>query len=368
MSGANSPIRVSLVGPSLDILGGQAVQARRLLERLSTSAELAPDFLPVNPRLPGPLRALQRVKYLRTLVTSIAYLGSMLRRFPRTQVVHAFSASYWSFLLAPAPALIMARLLGRKAVLNYRSGEAEDHLRRWRWTSRPLMRLANRIVVPSGYLVDVFGRFGLRAEAIANFVDVSALPHRERSALRPRFLGNRNFESLYNVACVVRAFGRIQAELPAAELVLVGQGKEQAALERLVSGLALRNVRFSGAVPPEAMGRFYDEADVYLNAPNIDNMPTSIIEAFAAGLPVVSTDAGGIPWIIRDGENGLLVPRDDDAAMAAAARRLLDDPALVRSLTGAARAEVLTRYTWPAVEQQWIRLYRELAGGESGTR
>jgi glycosyltransferase involved in cell wall biosynthesis len=361
MSGASNPIRVTLVGPSLDILGGQAVQAKRLLDRLSASPELAPDFLPVNPRLPGPLRALQRVKYLRTLATSVAYLGSMLRRFPATRVVHAFSASYWSFLLAPAPALLVGRLLGRKVVLNYRSGEAEDHLRRWRWTSRPLMRLAHRIVVPSGYLVEVFRRFGLEASAISNFVDPATLPYRERPTLAPRFLSNRNFEPLYNVACVVRTFARIQAEVPAAELVLVGQGSRRPALELLVKELGLRNVRFAGAVPPEAMGEYYDRADIYLNAPDIDNMPTSIIEAFAAGLPVVSTDAGGIPWIVRDQENGLLAARNDDAALAAAALRLLREPSLAARLAATARHDVLTRYTWPVVEQEWIRLYRDLA-------
>jgi glycosyltransferase involved in cell wall biosynthesis len=362
------PIRLTLVGPSLDILGGQAVQARRLLEQFRTSPALAPEFLPVNPRLPGPLRQLQRIKYVRTMVTSVAYVWSLLRRLPRTDVVHAFSASYWSFLLAPAPALVIGRLLGRRVVLNYRSGEAEDHLRRWRRSAIPLMRLADRIVVPSGYLVEVFGRFGLQASSISNFVDTVRIPFRARPALRPRFLSNRNFESHYNIPCVLRAFGRIQQSLPGAELMLVGQGRERPALERLVLELGLRGVTFAGAVSPDQMGRMYDGADLYLNSPDIDNMPTSIIEAFAAGLPVVSTSAGGIPWIVRDGENGLLVPPNDDEAMAAAALRLLADPDLACRLTSTAHAEVLARYTWPAVEQAWVRLYQELVASPGGSR
>jgi glycosyltransferase involved in cell wall biosynthesis len=109
------------------------------------------------------------------------------------------------------------------------------------------------------------------------------------------------------------------------------------------------------------MGEFYQGADVYLNAPDIDNMPTSVIEAFAAGLPVVSTSVGGIPWIVRHGENGLLVPRNDDAAMGSEALRLLADSALAARLAASARADVLARFTWPAVEQEWVRLYRSLA-------
>jgi L-malate glycosyltransferase len=362
--GDGPAVRVTLVGPSLDILGGQAVQASRLLERLRRQPGLSVSFLPVNPRLPGPLRLLQRVKYLRTLVTSVAYVATLLRRLPRTDVVHAFSAGYWSFLLAPAPALLVGRFYRRKVVLNYRTGEAEDHLTRHRRVALPLMRLAHRIVVPSGFLVEVFGRFGLRAQPIPNFVDPEVIPCRPRATPRPRFLSNRNFERHYNVACVLRAFGRIQAAVPGASLVLVGDGGERPALERLAGELGLRNVRFTGAVPPERMAEQYDAADIYLNAPDVDNMPTSVLEAFMAGLPVVTTDAGGIPFIVRDGENGLMVPRDDDAALAAAALRLLHEPGLAERLCAAARAEALRQYTWEAVGAHWAALYHGLAQEE----
>ena len=90
MSGGAPRVRVLLVGPSLDILGGQAVQAARLLAHLRDLPGLEVGFLAVNPRLPGPLRLLQRVKYLRTVATSLAYVVSLLREVPRWDVVHAF--------------------------------------------------------------------------------------------------------------------------------------------------------------------------------------------------------------------------------------------------------------------------------------
>jgi len=95
-------VRVCLVAPSLDILGGQAVQAARLVQGLRQVDSDAVGFLPVNPRLPGPLRLLQRVRYLRTVVTSLRYVWTLLRRLPEYDIVHVFSASYSSFLLAPA--------------------------------------------------------------------------------------------------------------------------------------------------------------------------------------------------------------------------------------------------------------------------
>src|SRR6478672_12096278 len=116
------PIRLLLVAPSLRILGGQAVQANYLLQNLSREPMFQVSFAAHNPRLPGILRVLQRIKYVRTIVTSLAYCASLLLKIPKHDIIHVFSASYFSFLLAPAPAIFIARLFGKKVILNYHSG------------------------------------------------------------------------------------------------------------------------------------------------------------------------------------------------------------------------------------------------------
>src|SRR5207247_9232240 len=113
---------------------------------------------------------------------------------------------------------------------------------------------------------------------------------------------------------------------PDARLIVAGDGPLRVRLQKEVHHLNLRNVTFYGAVRPDRMAILYDEADVYLNAPDIDNMPSSILEAAACGLPIVSSDAGGIPYIVRHGVTALLIPLGDDAALAAAAIRLLKEP------------------------------------------
>src|SRR3954469_13975358 len=97
-------LRVLVVAPSLDIYGGQARQAVRLMTGLSSEPSLEVGFLPHNPRLPGPLRLLQRIKYVRTVSTTVAYVLMLLARVPRYDVIHVFSAAYWSYLLSAAPA------------------------------------------------------------------------------------------------------------------------------------------------------------------------------------------------------------------------------------------------------------------------
>src|SRR5437667_3542086 len=356
------PIRVCLVAPSVDILGGQAVQAVRLLQGLRQVPAVAVGSVPINPRLPGLLGLLQRVRYVRTAVTWPRYVWTLLRRLPAYDVVHVFAASYVSFLLAPTPAILLAKWCGKRVVLHYHSGEAEDHLERWRWSAIPVVRLADALVVPSGYLVDVFARFGLRARVVANIVDLDQFQFRARRPLRPVFLSNRNFEAHYNVACVLRAFALIQNRYRDARLIVAGDGSQRRQLHRLADELQLENVAFVGRVSPDRMPSLYAAADVYLNAPDLPNMPGSILEAFASGLPVVTTDAGGIPYIVRHGETGLLVPRGDDAGMAAAALRLLDDPVLVQRLVASALEECRRKYAPDAVVAEWLSVYEGLVG------
>jgi glycosyltransferase involved in cell wall biosynthesis len=356
-------LKVAIVAPTLEILGGQAVQADRLLREWKDDAEVEAWLVPVNPRFPRALRWARSLKYVRTVVNELIYIPSLVGQIRRADLVHVFSASYSSFLLAPCPAILIARLLGRPVVLNYRSGQAPDHLSRSR-VARWALRSVERNVVPSRFLVDVFARFGIEASVIPNVVDFTRFEFRQRTTVRPRILSTRNFDGLYNVACTVRAFRLIQDKLPEATLTLVGGGPEEAALRGLVQELGLKGVTFAGRVRPDDIARFYHEHDIYLQTPNIDNMPTSVLEAFACGLAVVSTEAGGVPAILTHREHGLLSPLDDHETVGRLVVDLLTNPGAARQYTMAAR-DSIQGCTWSAVRDQWLRAYRSAL--EAGT-
>jgi L-malate glycosyltransferase len=352
-------IRVCLVAPSLDIYGGQARQAVRLLTAFSQEASLVADFIPHNPRLPAPLRWLQKVKYVRTVVTTLLYWWLLLTRLWRYDIVHVFSAAYYSYLLSAASAILVGKLYGKKVILNYRSGEAEDHLQNWPLTSKPIMRLADRIIVPSGYLVDIFARFGLKAEAIFNIVELDRFRFRDRAPLKPKFLCSRLLEPLYNVGNVIRAFHLIQQHYPDASLTIAADGWQRGELEQLARDLKLRNTEFLGFVPFEKMPELYDAHDLYLIGNDIDNMPAAVTESCATGILLITTNAGGIPYLVKHEESALLVNCGDYEAMAREARRLLADPDLARRLAHNARANA-QQFTWERVRDQWLKLYHEL--------
>ena len=356
-------LRVLIVAPSLDILGGQAVQAARLAERLREEDSLQVGFLPINPRLPGPLRYLQRIKYVRTVVTSVAYIASLFWRVYRYDVLHVFSASYFSFVLAPTPAILIGKFYGRKVLLNYHSGEAEDHLQRWRRTAIPTIRLADVIIVPSEYLVGVFKRFGLTAHPIYNLIDVSRFRFRDRIPLRPIFLSNRNLEVHYGVDRVLRAFAIIQQRIPQAKLEVIGDGSQRQTLEALARELRLQNTTFHGKVDPGSIMDVYDAVDIYLNGSEIDNQPLSLLEAFACGLPIVTSDAGGIPYMVSNGNTAMVVPRGDYVQMAERAIELLNNSSRAKQMIQQGRQECL-KYSWEAVRSAWLDVYYKTAASE----
>jgi glycosyltransferase involved in cell wall biosynthesis len=299
-----------------------------------------------------------RIKYVRTIVTQLIYLPRLVRELRRADVVHVFSASYFSFVLAPLPAVLIARLFGRPVLMNYRSGEAPDHLERSavaRWT----LRHADQNVVPSRFLQVVFAAHGIAARIIPNTIDRERFSFRLREPLRPRLLSTRNFEPLYNVACTVRAFALVQGRYPEATLTLVGAGSQEGALRQLAAALGLRNVTFAGRVAPKDIWQHYAEADIYVQTPNIDNMPSSILEAYASGLPVVSTNTGGVPSMLADGVHGLLASVDDEKHVAEHVIRLLEDATLARGVALAAH-DLTEALVWDRVRDQWLDVYRGL--------
>ena len=350
--------RIAMVAPSLGVLGGQAVQAKVLADHLRADGYEV-ELVPINPPFPRGAGWLKRLRFIRTVANEGLYLPT-LRKLRSADVVHVLSASYWSFLLAPLPAIVAARKWGKPILLNYHSGEADDHLAHWGSLVHPWLKMVDKIVVPSVFLRDVFARHGYRAEVIHNIIDTGQFRYRERLPLLPEFLSVRNFEPHYGVEYTLVAFAMIQTVFPAASLTVAGQGPQEAELKHLAQALALRNVRFIGAVDPAQMPSLYDRHSVFLNASFVDNQPLSVLEAMASGMPVVSTPVGDIPNMVKDGESATLVSAGDPYAMAKAATLLLEQPQRAALMAQRAK-ESLVRYDWSKVGPAWADTYRRLA-------
>jgi len=357
-------LRVAIVAASPRYVGGQSVQAGLLLKHWADDPQVHATFIPVDPQFPRGLRWVGRLPGLRTLVRTPFYLTALWRGLGDVGVAHIFSASYSSFLVAPMPAWTVARLRGKKTLIHYHSGEARDHLRS-SWVARSVLKRVDRVVTPSGYLVDVFREFGLQADPVPNLVDFSQFAYRERKPLRPHLICTRGFHGYYCVDVVVKAFAQVQKEFPDAQLDLVGRGPLEAQIRQLVTDLQLSNVNFCGVVSRDEIGNYYDRADIFINASRLDNMPVSVLEAFASGTPVVSTAPEGMRYLVEHGRTGLLSEPGEAPALAENVLRLLRDPLLAARLSTNGFAQ-LRQYRWDTVREQWLSIYGALVPARRG--
>lgn len=352
--------RVGLVGPLPPPSGGMANQTRQLAELLRGAGV---DVRLVQVNAPYRPAWLGRIPLLRAFFRLIPYLVALWRLAGGCNVMHVMANSGWSWHLFAAPAVWIAYLRGVPVVVNYRGGEAEQFLHRSAGLVRLTMARAAILTVPSGFLQDVFARFGIRAEVVPNIVNVDRFRNDERSkgvsgSSGCRLLVARNLEKIYDNETAIRAFALVLARYPEATLTIAGSGPQGEALKKLVDGLGLAAaVVFSGRLEPSAMADLYRHADVAINPSLVDNMPNSVLEALASGVPVVSTHVGGVPYMVRDSHTALLVPARSPESMADAILRVIEDQPLSARLIVNGLNEV-RKYTWESVWPLWADIYQ----------
>lgn len=355
-------LRIGLVGPLPPPSGGmanQTLQLKKLLEGEGHAVEMIQINAPYRPSW------IAGVKGLRALFRLLPYLLHLWRAAGRNDLFHLMANSGWSWHLFCAPAIWVARLRGCPVVVNYRGGEAATFLQSALAWVRPSLNRADVLIVPSGFLHAVFGKFGFASTVVPNIINLerfSAAPAVTRAgAARPfTVLVARNLEPIYDNATALRAFAAVRAVHPAARLVVAGSGPLRAELEALAVQLALgESVSFTGRVDNEGMAALYRGADVMINPSLVDNMPNSVLEALACGVAVVSTNVGGVPYLVDDGKTALLVPPGEPEPMAAAIVRLLHEPALAAALREAGLRAV-QQYTWASVRPRLLQVYRSV--------
>jgi phenylacetate-CoA ligase len=288
------------------------------------------------------------VRFLRTICRVPVFLFRLLTALPAVSNLHVMSCSGLSFFLFTAPAVLLGWLTGRRVVLHYHGGEAVAFFTRWPRTVRVVVRRASVVLVPSPFLRDVFSGLGVPAAIMPNTCDTARF--RRPTAGRPaaRFVVARHLEPVYNIACILRAFRIVLDRRPDAELWVLGGGSERGALERLAGELQLgSSVRFFGYVENTKLPEILSQSSVFVNASLADNQPVSILEAYAAGLPVITSPVGGIRDIVEDRRTGLFFDPRDPSELASKMLLVLKQPELARALAEHGRRKV-TEFSWPA--------------------
>lgn len=230
-------------------------------------------------------------------------------------VLHIHCCSGWGFLPAVV-GVTVGRRLKKRVVLTYHGGGGERFFdKHTRLVKHYLTRTDTNIVL-SGFLAKVFDKHHLPYTVIPNIIELDESHYRERKEIKPHFICTRAHEPLYNIPCILRAFQKVLTELPEATLTLVGSGSEHEVLMAIVKEMELKNVSFTGRVDNKEIYQYLDMADIILSSPKVDNMPVSLLEAMNAGLLVISSKVGGVPYMVEDNHTGLLFESDNNAELA----------------------------------------------------
>lgn len=334
-----------------------ANQTRQLAELLRT-AEV--DVIVVQSNSPIRPDWIARVPVLRAVFRLVPYAWSVWRVAVRGRIIHLMANSGWAWHLFAVPVIWVGRLRGVPVVVNYRGGEAANFLARSQAMVRFSMRNSAGLIVPSNFLKEVFASYGMVARVVPNIVDLARFRPREDSRSgSPLIVVARNLEPLYDNATALRAFKIVLASWPDSKLTIAGTGPDESRLRQMTRQLGLDNsVRFTGRLDRDQMAELIRSADVMLNPSLADNMPNSVLESLASGVPVVSTNVGGVPHLVQNGVTALLVGPADPDAMAAACLEVLGNNDLWMRLHRAGLEDV-RRYTWPRVAPILADVYRE---------
>ena len=218
---------------------------------------------------------------------------------------------------------------------------------------------AHTLVAPSPFLRHQFSEFGFKKVLfIPNNIDLAQYPFKKRETIAPKLLWVRSFHKIYNANMAIEVLHQLLQTHPNACLCMVGPDKDGSlqTAQQLAQTLGVaQQVRFTGKMSRQEWHAVAKEYDIVINTTTVDNTPISVVEAMALGLPVISTNVGGIPYLLTHQKNALLVPSANVQAMVQQVERLVAEPGLAMQLTVEAR-EMVKSFDWETVQHTWKSL------------
>lgn len=349
-AGAQTFPRILLVGTHLSQKAGSRSVGEGLAEKLAAVGFAVR------------LTSRHRSKALR-VADMLATVWSARHSYDVVQLdVYSGAAFYWAEWVSQ-----LVHVIGKPLVLTLHGGNLPEFARN---NSRRVTRVFARatiVTAPSRYLAEALHTFHRNIQVIQNPLALETYEYAERDKPRPRLIWLRTFHRIYDPVLAVRVLARIASHIPDVRLTMIGPDKDgsladvRAVAERLN---VLDRVSFTGGVPKSEVPRLLTGGDVFLNTSTIDNAPVSVLEAMASGLTVVSTNVGGIPYLIENGRDGILVPAGDADSMASAVMRLFSEPGLAGSLSRNARRKAES-YSWNSILPRWETLFTDVARARS---
>ena len=267
---------------------------------------------------------------------------------------YSTKAFWYAFLCSQ-----LARFFNIKYIPILHGGDLPNRLKKNTMLCRVLFSNAYKNVAPSGYLKQAFEKEGFKNVIhIPNTIEIEKYEFKLRTELTPNLLWVRAFASIYNPKMAVKVLQQLQEQYPSATLTMVGPDKDGSlqTTKDFAKSLGI-TVNFSGQLTKEEWWELASKHDIFINTTHFDNTPVSVMEAMALGLPVISTNVGGIPFLLTNEQNALLVPDNDITAMTNAVLDLLENKPKNNLLITNART-FIEQMDWELVKQSWVSILK----------
>lgn len=294
--------------------------------------------------------------YSNKLLRFLDMFFAVFRYSSKVSVVFIDTYSTQNFYFAVVVSKV-CRLLKIPYIPILHGGNLPNRLETSAKLSEKLFKNAKVNISPSHYLLDAFKAKGYQnVKYIPNSIALQDYPFFLRKELQPRLLWVRSFAEIYNPILAIEVIKKLHKNGIEATLTMVGPEKDGTlAVCKQEAEKYNLPITFTGKMERLEWISLSKNFDIFINTTNFDNTPVSLIEAAALGLPIVSTQVGGIPYLLKDQETALLVPPNNAKAFAIAIESLLSNSSLAESLMKNGR-EKATTFNWELVKQEWLSL------------
>ncbi len=267
---------------------------------------------------------------------------------------YSTSSFYYALLVSQ-----MCRLFRKKYIPILHGGNLPNRITNSPFLSQLIFKNSYKNVAPSAYLLESFLSKGYtNVLFIPNTIEIDKYPFLERKYIEPKLLWVRSFSSIYNPKMAIRVYSEVIKEFPKSQLCMVGPNKENMIDDCKLYAKSLGvDVIFMGKLSKQDWIELSLDYNVFINTTHFDNTPVSVIEAMALGLAVVSTNVGGIPFLLKNEKNALLVEDDNSEQMAQAIKTIFLNENLKKNMIGNARKMVET-FDWDIVKHKWFELLK----------
>lgn len=261
---------------------------------------------------------------------------------------------YYAFIISQ-----LARLLKKRYIPILHGGNLPSRLETSKYLSKKIFKNSYKNIAPSNYLKVAFEQKGYRVDFIPNILEIEKYTYKDRQKLEPKLLWVRSLKSLYNPLMAIEVLELIKKDYSNAKLCIIGPFAEKETHQKILDKInkcELENVvELTGALTKEEWHKKSEEFDIFINTTNFDNTPISVMEAMALGLPVVSTNVGGMPYLIKHNVDGVLVEKENSRQMAEEIMNLIrgNDETIAKN----ARKKV-ENFGWSTVRKQWFNILR----------